>query len=229
VSGPNIPTRASSGARPRRWGRNAIPIHLLDLDHQPYLPILSHIRPYDRPHPPPPSPPLPSRDLEYFHSRSHVRVIRLNVEIENVKEAQRGRYCANSENNTVIKKVRTNMANLESSSSSSSSSSSTDRGAHHHPSSNRAVGGDIIDSCTPLADNQRAELQRLHDVDAIEIDADLDEIHDGIKMLHELALRQGEEVRRHGNMLDVVDGRVDRSLMRTNKATSRVERFGRRV
>jgi hypothetical protein len=51
----------------------------------------------------------------------------------------------------------------------------------------------------------------------------------GIRQLHELALRHREEVRGHGDMLDVVDGRADHSLVRTTKAASKVERFSQRV
>ncbi len=51
----------------------------------------------------------------------------------------------------------------------------------------------------------------------------------GIRQLHELALRHREEVRGHGDMLDVVDGRADHSLVQTMKAASKVERFSRRV
>ncbi len=84
-------------------------------------------------------------------------------------------------------------------------------------------------SGTPLAGRQREELRHSQDVDAIEIDASLNEIHEGIRQLHELALRHREEVRGHGDMLDVLDGRADHSLVRTTKAASKVERFSRRV
>ncbi len=69
----------------------------------------------------------------------------------------------------------------------------------------------------------------MQDVDAIEINASLDEIHKGIRQLHELALCHREEVRGHGDMLDIVDGRADHSLVQTSKAGSKVERFSRRV
>ncbi len=162
----------------------------------------------------------PRRAPEYF--RHAHRVVRLNVEIENAREAQRGRY-ANGDGaggGDVVRRVRSNLTNL-------ASSSGSDHGVYR--SSSKYDDGDNDNSGTPLAGRQRDALHRLQDVDAIEIDADLDEIHEGIKRLHELALRQGEEVRRHGDMLDVVDGRIDYSCVRTMKATSKVERFGRKV
>jgi hypothetical protein len=84
-------------------------------------------------------------------------------------------------------------------------------------------------SGTPLAGRQQEELHHSQDVDAIEIDTSLDEIHEGIRQLHKLALRHREEVCGHGDMLDIVDGRANHLLIRTTKAASKVERFSRRV
>ena len=47
-----------------------------------------------------------------------------------------------------------------------------------------------------LADQKRERLARARDVDAFEIDADLNEIGEDLAVLGELAIRQGDEVRR---------------------------------
>ncbi len=82
---------------------------------------------------------------------------------------------------------------------------------------------------TSLAGRQQEELHHSQDVDAIKINASLDKIHKGIRQLHELALRHREEVRGHSNMLDVVNGRADHSLVRMTKAALKVEWFSQRV
>ncbi len=81
----------------------------------------------------------------------------------------------------------------------------------------------------PLAGRQREQLLLMRDRDAGEIDAELDEIHEGIMQLHDLAIRQGEEVRRHGGMLDVVQDRIDGACERTTSATSKIERYRRKI
>ncbi len=82
---------------------------------------------------------------------------------------------------------------------------------------------------TPLTGWQREELHHSQDVDAIKIDASLNEIHEGIRQLHELALRHREKVHGHSDMLDIVDGRADHLLVQTTKAALKVERFSQRV
>jgi len=52
------------------------------------------------------------------------------------------------------------------------------------------------------------QLQQIRDRDA-EFDQELDEIGEGIQDLHELALRQGEEVQRQNAMLQQTQSRID--------------------
>ncbi len=145
------------------------------------------------------------------------RVVQLSVEIQTVKEAQKSRYANNvGGGGDVVRRVQSNLRNLAKSDH-----------ANYHPSKPDDGNGNI--AAVSLAGRQQEELQRMRQVDATEIDADLDEIHEGIKQLHELALRQGEEVRKHGDMLDVVNNRVDNSCVCTMKAASKVERYVRKT
>jgi t-SNARE complex subunit (syntaxin) len=59
-----------------------------------------------------------------------------------------------------------------------------------------------------MTGNQQLALQQIRDRDA-EFDQDLDEIGEGIQDLHELALRQGEEVKRQNQMLNEVGSKID--------------------
>lgn len=61
---------------------------------------------------------------------------------------------------------------------------------------------------TALTGTQQVQIQAIRDRDA-EFDNDLDEIGEGIQDLHELALRQGEEVRRQNAMLVNTTSRID--------------------
>lgn len=63
-------------------------------------------------------------------------------------------------------------------------------------------------SGTAITGSQQQQLQIIRDRDA-EFDQDLDEIGDGIQDLHELALRQGEEVQRQNAMLSQTQNRID--------------------
>ena len=63
-------------------------------------------------------------------------------------------------------------------------------------------------SGTAITGSQQQQLQIIRDRDA-EFDQDLDEIGDGIQDLHELALRQGEEVKRQNAMLSQTQNRID--------------------
>jgi hypothetical protein len=77
-----------------------------------------------------------------------------------------------------------------------------------------ADGGTRSSSWTPgpsgtaLSGSQVTQLQLIRDRDQ-EFDKDLDEIGEGIQDLHELALRQGEEVRRQNAMLQNTSNRID--------------------
>mmetsp|Transcript_8825 Transcript_8825/g.13665 ORF Transcript_8825/g.13665 Transcript_8825/m.13665 type:complete len:317 (+) Transcript_8825:99-1049(+) len=59
-----------------------------------------------------------------------------------------------------------------------------------------------------MTGSQQVQLQQIRDRDA-EFDQDLDEIGEGIQDLHELALRQGEEVKRQNQMLQEVGSKID--------------------
>ena len=59
-----------------------------------------------------------------------------------------------------------------------------------------------------ITGSQQVQLQQIKDRDA-EFDQDLDEIGDGIQDLHELALRQGEEVKRQNEMLSKTESALD--------------------
>ena len=59
-----------------------------------------------------------------------------------------------------------------------------------------------------MTGSQQVQLQQIRDRDA-EFDQDLDEIGEGIQDLHELALRQGEEVQRQNQMLNEVGSKID--------------------
>jgi t-SNARE complex subunit (syntaxin) len=59
-----------------------------------------------------------------------------------------------------------------------------------------------------MTGSQQVQLQQIRDRDAA-FDQDLDEIGEGIQDLHELALRQGEEVQRQNQMLNEVGSKID--------------------
>ena len=59
-----------------------------------------------------------------------------------------------------------------------------------------------------MTGNQRLALHQIRECDA-EFDQDLDEIDLGVQDLHELALRQGEEVKRQNQMLNEVGSKID--------------------
>ena len=59
-----------------------------------------------------------------------------------------------------------------------------------------------------ITGSQQVQLQQIRDRDA-EFDQELDTIGEGIQDLHELALRQGEEVKRQNQMLNEVGAKID--------------------
>jgi len=59
-----------------------------------------------------------------------------------------------------------------------------------------------------MTGSQQVQIQQIRDRDA-EFDQDLDELGEGIQDLHELALRQGEEVQRQNAMLTNTTNRID--------------------
>jgi hypothetical protein len=77
-------------------------------------------------------------------------------------------------------------------------------------------------SGTALTGQQQVQLQMVRDRDA-EFDKDLDEIGEGILDLHELALRQGEEVRRQNAMLEQTSARIDKAHEHMTNVNSKMK------
>ena len=75
---------------------------------------------------------------------------------------------------------------------------------------------------TALTGTQQTQLQLIRDRDT-EFDADLDEIGEGIQDLHELALRQGEEVRRQNAMLSSTQTRMDNAHEHMTNVNSKMK------
>lgn len=75
---------------------------------------------------------------------------------------------------------------------------------------------------TALTGTQQTQLQLIRDRDT-EFDADLDEIGEGIQDLHELALRQGEEVRRQNAMLSNTQTRMDNAHEHMTNVNSKMK------
>ena len=139
------------------------------------------------------------------------RVAQLHFEIEEVKLAQRARYYADHRKGggggggcSTERRAISNLSSLATAASSSSAAA--------------------------LAAHQRERLAHVRCVDECEIDATLDEIGVGIEALRVLADRQGDEVRRHGDMLGggISDG-IDRARTRTANASAKIERYGRKI
>ena len=146
------------------------------------------------------------------------RVAQLHFEIEEVKVAQRARYYADHRKGGGggggCSTERRAISNLSSRATAAASSSSCGIG----------------DAVAALAAHQRERLAHVRCVDECEIDATLDEIGVGIEALRVLADRQGDEVRRHGDMLGggISDG-IDRARTRTANASAKIERYGRKI
>ena len=64
-------------------------------------------------------------------------------------------------------------------------------------------------SGTAMTGSQQVQIQQIRDRDA-EFDQDLDELGEGIQDLHDLALRQGEEVQRQNAMLTTLTEQIHR-------------------
>ena len=78
------------------------------------------------------------------------------------------------------------------------------------PSSSGTKGWTAGTSGTAMTGSQQVQLQQIRDRDA-EFDTELDEIGEGIQDLHELALRQGEEVQRQNAMLNNTSNRIEKA------------------
>jgi len=124
-------------------------------------------------------------------------VLQLQQEIDKVKEAQLQGYARGgaTEQNMQLNLVA--LAALE----------AADLSSGNDPSSGTKTW-QSGPSGTALAGSQQVQLQQIRDRDA-EFDQDLDEIGEGIQDLHELALQQGEEVKRQNAMLEQTTQRMD--------------------
>uniref|UniRef100_A0A7S2H3E7 t-SNARE coiled-coil homology domain-containing protein n=1 Tax=Helicotheca tamesis TaxID=374047 RepID=A0A7S2H3E7_9STRA len=129
-------------------------------------------------------------------------VLRLQAEIEKVKDAQSRGYkrgdAATSLNLQALASIdATTLDGEEHAGSSGAFSPSVGGGGW-------ASGPSGVE----VTDGQRMQLQQLEDRDA-DFDRQLDEIGEGIQDLHEIAQIQGEEVRRQNAMLDNVGKKID--------------------
>ncbi|KAL9187081.1 hypothetical protein ACHAXT_010801 [Thalassiosira profunda] len=124
-------------------------------------------------------------------------VMQLNQQIENVKEAQLAGYARSG---STQQNVQLNLGALAALDAADLSGSD--------PASGGTKSWQAGTSGTALTGSQQTQLQKVRDRDA-EFDQDLDEIGEGIQDLHELALRQGEEVQRQNAMLNSTENRLD--------------------
>lgn len=124
-------------------------------------------------------------------------VMQLNAEIEKVKDVQMAGY---SRGGMVDEGVKLNLGTLAALDAVDFQSASDPSGG----------GKSWTSGPTGVAmtGSQQVQLQQIRDRDA-EFDQDLDEIGEGIQDLHELALRQGEEVQRQNQMLNEVGSKID--------------------
>jgi len=123
--------------------------------------------------------------------------MQLNQEIEKVKEAQLAGF---GRGGAMEQTVQLNLGALAALDAADLSNSTND--------------GTSTKSWTPgttgtaLVGSQQVQLQQIRDRDA-EFDQDLDELGEGIQDLHELAMMQGEEVKRQNAMLNNTTNRID--------------------
>ncbi|KAL3769216.1 hypothetical protein ACHAW5_001948 [Stephanodiscus triporus] len=160
-------------------------------------------------------------------------VMQLQAEIEKVKEAQLAGYAKGGKMEEKVQLNLSALAALDAADFYSNDNGeffSRRRRRRHPPSPSFFIrsppfivrrpprylrgGGGLSSSWTPgpsgtaLSGSQFTQLQLIRDRDQ-EFDKDLDEIGEGIQDLHELALRQGEEVRRQNAMLENTSNRIE--------------------
>mmetsp|Transcript_28679 Transcript_28679/g.51832 ORF Transcript_28679/g.51832 Transcript_28679/m.51832 type:complete len:314 (-) Transcript_28679:116-1057(-) len=122
-------------------------------------------------------------------------VMQLNQEIEKVKEAQLAGYGRGGATEQNMQLNLGALAALDAADLSNNDGSNTKAWT---PGT----------SGTAMTGSQQVQIQQIRDRDA-EFDQDLDELGEGIQDLHELALRQGEEVQRQNAMLTNTTNRID--------------------
>ncbi|KAL7531768.1 hypothetical protein ACHAXR_004220 [Thalassiosira sp. AJA248-18] len=124
-------------------------------------------------------------------------VMQLNQEIEKVKEAQMAGF---SRGGATEQNVQLNLGALAALDAADLSNNDPGSG-----STNAWTPGT---TGTAITGSQQVQLQQVRDRDA-EFDVELDEIGEGIQDLHELAMRQGEEVKRQNAMLNQTGKRIE--------------------
>jgi len=122
-------------------------------------------------------------------------VMELNKQIESVKEAQLAGYGRGGAMEQTVQLNLGALAALDAADLSNNDGTNTKAWAP-------GTTG------TAMTGSQQVQLQQIRDRDA-EFDQDLDEIGDGIQDLHDLALMQGEEVKRQNAMLQNTTKRID--------------------
>lgn len=80
-----------------------------------------------------------------------------------------------------------------------------------------------------LTEYQKAQLQQIRNRNADEIEADLDEIADGITLLHELAQHMGAEVTHQDKMLTDINGSIDDAHKSTKENLSKVDKMNKKA
>jgi methyl-accepting chemotaxis protein len=128
--------------------------------------------------------------------------MQLNVEIKLLKETQQTRY---SISGATVQNMQTNLTALEKST---------------------YLAPEINDIA--LTEYQKEQLQQIRNRDADEIEADLDEIADGITLLHELAQRMGAEVTHQDKMLTGINGSIDDAHKSTTENVSKVDKMNQK-
>lgn len=124
-------------------------------------------------------------------------VMQLNQEIEKVKETQTAGYSRGGQTEQNIQLNLGALAALDAADLSSGD-----------PESRGGTSWTPGPSGTAITGSQQQQLQIIRDRDA-EFDTELDQIGEGIQDLHELAQRQGEEVKRQNAMLEQTTSRID--------------------
>jgi|MDSW01.2.fsa_nt_gb hypothetical protein len=128
-------------------------------------------------------------------------VVRLQAEIQKCKEAQMSVYARAGLRDADVNSAA--MSTLD-----SNGLYESKQGGSRGRGGEGSRWGDPSNSNVALTGGQGQKLQQLQDRDA-EFDQQIDEIHDGIKDLQEIAMMQSEEVMRQNQMLDTVTNKID--------------------
>lgn len=136
-------------------------------------------------------------------------VMQLNQEIEKVKEAQLAGFARGG---STSENAQLNLGALAALDAADLSSSADGGGKSWTPGT----------TGTAMTGSQQVQLQQIHERDA-EFDQDLDELGEGIQDLHELALRQGEEVQRQNAMLAKTDSALAKTQDHMDNVNSKMK------